>query len=145
MPPPDLLTVLRRATEADLLAVQERMKTLLDEVEELKAVEKVLSIKIHGKPQRKSPVRRQRAESPNGATGHADPPATQGSGPRRFHLKNRMLKVLLRRGATKPAILQTEANGESDDVKAVLEQHTDLFQVAPDGISLTGKGKAAAE
>jgi len=45
----DLVAAVQQATEADLIAIQQRIGELSNELESLKAIEKVVSIKLHGK------------------------------------------------------------------------------------------------
>ncbi|MBE3131535.1 MAG: hypothetical protein IMZ54_12585 [Acidobacteria bacterium] len=51
----DLVEALKKATGADLAAVRERRETAEKEVESLKAVERILDVRINGKQKRKAP------------------------------------------------------------------------------------------
>ena len=55
---PDLVAVLQKATAEDKARVDQRIDELTRELETLRMVQRMLDVKLNGKPERKAPVKR---------------------------------------------------------------------------------------
>jgi predicted PP-loop superfamily ATPase len=73
-----LLDAIKSATAEDLSAIQERIKELQNELDSLRSAEKLLSIRLNGKPERKRPGPRAKAKAA-GTAGNAGAAGTSGS------------------------------------------------------------------
>lgn len=89
---PSLLDVLEKATTEDLDAVREQIAEHEKQLDSLRAVEKLLNIRINGKPERKKPVRK-------AAAGNAEP----GGQMQATGLAQKILDLVLSRGPCQPS------------------------------------------
>lgn len=124
----ELLTVLEGATEQDLQTVREKIAEKQKEIDSLLAVEKVLCVRLHGKPERKNAAKK------NAAVDGGDD-----------SMKAKRAKVgrhLAAKGSMTLDRLSQEVSISRfgpGAIGSVLQ--CDLFHVRPDGqVSLTDKG-----
>jgi hypothetical protein len=118
-----ILDILNNATEADLDAVIERRKEIRKEDETLSVLEKALSYKFNGKPERAKP---QKKKADGGIGTNND-------------LRERVGKFLLIRGNCKPQLIAAELNVHGVSVYHATKH--EWFLNTPDGVALSQSGK----
>jgi hypothetical protein len=124
-----LLDALANATPDDLADVEHQMRDTEKKLGSLKALRRVLSIKLNGKqPSQKK-------------TARGRPPATPVGGTDGRRLKVAM--YLLHSGPTRPAVIANSCDIPMGSITAVLDH--EWFQKVPDGAALTVLGPKAAE
>lgn len=125
---PTLLEVLESATSADLEAVEQQIHDLDRRAASLKAVQKLLRIKLHGEPEKKK--RQPRAER----NGEAQPRgiATEGQ-------REKAGEYLLKVGIANPMQIADNCAIPRGSITGVLNHF--YFEKTPQGIQLSKSGK----
>src|SRR5436309_715847 len=130
-----LLDALEKAKPADLSDIDVLLVEKEREINALRQVRRILDVRFNGKqhgPRKKS------APSANGA-----PPQAGGRSPT---LKEKAAKYLLHAGPTKIGSLAQAIDASSSGVHTAIERdEDDWFAKTPAGLTLTAKGRTAAE
>lgn len=128
-----LLEVLVKAGQADLDEIQKEKATLQARMDLLSEAEKLLTIKIHGRPQRKSPGPRKGGKP---AGDKAAPPAKDAE----LSSREKIGKLLAKNGAMRPVVIAENLKITPATVYNAVGEHAWFTKVA-EGIALTTAGK----
>lgn len=130
---PSLLEVLDQATEEDLGQLRTEISTAQKRLDAMRAAEKLLNVKLHGKKERAKPVpSKPRAQAP---AGNGTP--TTGS----TDCRNRMAQHLLKNGLVRQTVLAEACNVSQSYASTVLDHP--WFQKTAEGVCLSTEGKRA--
>jgi len=131
---PDVVAMLNAATADDLENVRGRIAELGKELDGLRAVEKLLDVRLNGKPERAKPQRRVKLSPSFAAAGNSG-------------LQERQKKVLMhlraRGGLTKAQLSKETGIALQGPNCLAVVLDLDWFHVSPEGmVTLTSKGDA---